>query len=207
MRKFLVAAAALFAVAAPAHALELNLGVQGGYAWSEADVSIPLYPSNFQEDADGWVAGGFAGLDWDLSNGWTVGVEADINWTGADGSALSDGSNDELYNIEMNWNAAIRGRVAVDVAPNTELYGAAGWDWADVEAFYSDNNGTGPSDDDTVNGWTIAAGVERDYGNWFGRVEYRYTDYNEADFFHAGPSSVDLDSQALMVGAGWKFAL
>jgi outer membrane immunogenic protein len=201
MLKKLMATVAILGVATGASAMELNLGVQGGYGWSESDVTIPAYgPSNFTLDSDGWLLGGFAGVDWDMGPGWSLGVEADGNWTDADGDNLS-GLGAELYVIEQNWNASVRGRVAFDIAASTEFYGTLGWAWTDIDTEYSPL--AGGTDSATLQGWTAGFGLERNYGNWFGRAEYRYTAYDDEDFFHLGPSTADLTSSTLLFAVGW----
>lgn len=204
MRKLLIAAVALFGLGATsANAMEFHLGFQGGYAWSESDVSIPNYPSNFDMDVDGWSAGAFGGVDWPINERLSIGVEADANWTESDGSNLS-GLGAELYLIEQKWTAALRGRVSYEVRDGLEAYGAVGITWTEIETNYSP--GAFSDDDDVLQGWTVAAGVEKDFGSrWFARAEYRYSDYDDGDFNHAGPSSADLTSHAVLFGGGMKF--
>jgi hypothetical protein len=54
MRTLLIAVAALTGLTATAQAQEVSYGAQVGYSWSESDVSIPAYPSQFTLDGDGW---------------------------------------------------------------------------------------------------------------------------------------------------------
>jgi outer membrane immunogenic protein len=201
MNKLLLTTAIMLGMSANASAMEFNLGVQGGYAWSESDVTIPAYgpPGNFTLDSDGWLFGGFAGVDWDMGPTWTLGIEADANWTDAEGDHPS-GFPAELYVIEQNWNASIRARATVDIAASTELYGTVGVAWADFETDYDPPFG---SDSATAQGWTAGVGLERAFTGWFGRVEYRYSDYDSEDFMHGGPSSADLASHSLLFAAGW----
>jgi outer membrane immunogenic protein len=202
MRKFLVVTAAFLGLATSASAMDFNLGVQGGYGWSESDVNIPLYPSSFTLDSDGWILGGFAGVDWDMGSGWSLGLEADANWTDADGDHLSGGGPPgERYVIEQNWNASLRGRVGVDVAADTELFGALGLAWADIETSY--NPLAGGTDGATLQGWTAGFGLERQFAGSFGHIEYRYYDYDSENFFHLGPSNADLSTHAVLFGLGW----
>lgn len=200
MRRLLIAVAALAGLTVTAQAQEVSYGAQVGYAWTESNVSIPAYPSNFTLDGDGWQLGGFVGLNWDMGGGWSLGVEGDANWTDADGNALSGGSGGEEYVIEQNWNASIRARASVDIAASTELYGTLGLAWTDVETSYAPSAGV--TDSATLQGWTGGVGLQRDYGTWFGRVEYRYSDYDSEGFFHLGPSNADLTSHAVLFGIG-----
>ena len=210
MRKLLavMAATAALAFAGPAQALEWQgfyVGAQAGYGWGEADVDIPEYEQDtFTVDADGFTAGAFAGTRWEGDNGWSFGLEVEGNWTDTDGEDLSGGDGGELYVVEQNWSAAVRVLAAYEVMDNTRIYGAAGVAFTDIETSY-DPDFYG-SDSDTVTGWTAAIGVEHDYSDQvFSRFEVRYTDYEDAEFEHGGPSIVDLDGPAIMIGVGWRF--
>jgi outer membrane immunogenic protein len=205
MKKLLLTTALILGFATGgASAMDFNLGVQGGYAWSESDVSIPGYgaPGNFTLDGEGWQLGGFAGMDWDVGPTWSLGWEADANWTDAEGDHLSGGGPPgERYNVIQNWTASIRARAAVDIAPTTELYGTLGVGWAQVETEYTPL--AGGTDDATLQGWVAGVGVERSFGSWFGRAEYRYSSYDSEGFVHNGPSTADLTTNSLLFSVGW----
>lgn len=212
MRKMMAAfaAAAALAFSSGAQAITFDwqgvyVGGQGGYAWGDSEVNIPAYAIPAEDvESDGWVAGGFVGTDWALGGGWSAGVEADWNWTDSEGEALSGGGGGERYSIEENWNASVRARVGYEVMENTEIYAAAGWTWADVDTNYIP--GGFADSNDTLDGWQVAAGVQHQYNDHlFTRAEVRYTDLDEGDFFHAGPSHADLDSTSVLLGIGWRF--
>lgn len=201
MQKFLLATAALFGVSTAASAMEFNYGVQVGYSSGSSDVEIPAYlDPTVDVDSDGWSAGAFAGFDWNVGPGWTLGVEGDANWTNSEGDALSGGGGGETFEIEQNWTASLRARAAFDISPSMEIYGALGVAWADMDAGYGP--GASTSDSATLQGWTGGVGLEHDFGGWFGRVEYRYTAYDEEDFSALFASS-DLTTSAILLSAGW----
>lgn len=203
MRKFLLATAAMLGMATSTSAMDFNLGVQGGYGWSDSDYSNDFHGESYSIEGEGWILGGFAGVDWDVGPGWSLGVEGDYNWTDAEGDHAGIHG---AYNIEQSWNASVRARAAFDIAANTELFGSLGMAWSEVDV--TDGPGcvgcnTGI---DTLEGWTGGIGLERQYTGWFGRIEYRYTAYDDDDFDHSGsPASVDLTTHALLVGGGWSF--
>lgn len=200
MKKLLLVTAALFGFTGAAHAQSFHFGVQGGYDWANSDVNIPAYTDpNVSIDGDGWQLGAFGGVDWQMGSGWTLGVEADANWTDAEAEGLSGGSGGETFTVSENWNAGIRGRVAFDISTNDQLYGALGWSWADVDANYSGGSDEGA----TLSGWTAAVGLDHNFGSWFGRVEYRHSDY-DSEHFDSLFASADLTNDALLLGAGWK---
>lgn len=182
------------------------VGLQGGYDWSESDVTIPNYPANFDLDTDGFVGGLFAGVSFPVGGAWSLGVEGDVNWTDGDGSNNSDPTNPgntEIYVIEKNWNGSLRGRIGY-ACGKTQFFGTLGWVWAEAESFYIP--GGNPKPTANVDGVSAGLGVEHDYeGGWFARAEYRYSDTDEDTVVHGGPSSYDLDSHTLLLGAGYKF--
>lgn len=139
-------------------------------------------------------------MDWDIGPTWSLGWEADANWTDAEGDNLSGGGGGELYNVIQNWNASVRARAGVDIAPTTELYGTLGVAWTAVETEYTPI--AGGTDDATLQGWVAGVGVERNFGSWFGRAEYRYSNYDSEGFFHGGPSTADLNSHTLLFARG-----
>jgi outer membrane immunogenic protein len=180
-------------------------GLQGGYEWTDSDVTIPAYPANFTLDNDGFIGGAFAGVNFAVSGPWVIGVEGDVNWTNADGEHYSDPpSTAELYVIEQRWNASLRGRVGYTF-DKTMVFGSLGWVWAEAESYYLP--GGAPRPTASVDGWSLGIGAEHEYeGGWFTRAEYRYTDTNKDTVVHGGPSSYDLDSNTLLFGAGYKFS-
>lgn len=201
MKKLLLATAALFGISGAASANEFNYGVQLGYGWSESDVDIPGYTQDvFTVDSDGVSAGAFAGYDWDVSPGWSLGVEGDVAWTNADGDELSGGGGGEIFVIEQNWTASLRARAAFDVSPTDEIYGTLGIAWADIDAGYSSGIGD-LMEGGNLQGWTGGVGYEHSFGSWFGRVEYRYTSYDEEDFEDLF-ASTDLSTSAVLFSAG-----
>ncbi|AKF25266.1 hypothetical protein YH65_07580 [Sulfurovum lithotrophicum] len=178
-------------------------GIQAGGVFGDADVSIPAYPSNFSLDPSGFAGGLYMGYNWLLEDNLLLGVEGVYNWMSADDDGLSGGSGGERYKVEQNWDAALllrAGKVMGDMMP----YITGGVAWTELETTYIPDNWGGRTD--TVTGWTIGAGIEKKINeNLHARIQYRYTNYNTADFFHAGPSHVDYDSSNLMLGVSYRF--
>ena len=94
----------------------------------------------------------------------------------------------------------------------------AGWAFARAETSARVDFDNGPIDvlgqgtsNKTLNGWTVGGGVEHAFSNNMTlRLEYRYADYGSTsssitDGVSIGSQSVDLDTHAIRVGAGWKF--
>jgi len=174
-------------VAAPAFTWSgVYFGVHGGYGWADAEISGADLGG-----FDGGRFGGFAGYNWDLSNGLVLGVEGDVNYDWNDRSA---GLADELG---TDWSGSVRGRVGYAL-DRTLIYAAGGWTVAN--AYIND-----PvfEDSETTHGWTIGAGVDwAVVENVFVRAEYRYNDFGDVSL---SGEDVGFDQHVINVGVGVKF--
>jgi outer membrane immunogenic protein len=175
-------------------------GVQTGYAWGDADVAGVDVGDDY--DVDGWLLGGFAGFNFEISS-FVAGIEADLEWVNADGDNAVGSAT------ELNWQGSLRGRLGVAL-DRVLLYGTGGLAIADIDAdFVGAVAGDPPaptvvSTSGTELGWTVGAGVDFAVTDQiFVRGEYRYTDFGEIET----PADVDqeLDFHTVRVGAGFMF--
>ena len=223
MKKLLASAAALFGFLALTNAAiaadpieDMTYDWSGGYigaelggVWGNADVSIPLYPSDFDLDTSGFAGGLYVGYNFQ-SNALVFGVEADINIMDVDGDELSGCIGigcppppGERYAVEQDWDASVRARAGYAI-DNMLLYVTGGAAFSSIETSYIPL--AGGHDESDLFGWTVGGGLE--YGftpNITGRVQYLYTDYGNESFFHIGPSTVDYDTHSVMAGIAWRF--
>lgn len=199
------------------------VGLQTGYEWNRAKHQL-----SFDDDAldiigsgttrpSGWIGGGYTGYNWQSQN-WVFGVEGDF-----EGGNLSDSrtwtypEGNTQIKSKLRWQGSLRGRVGW-AANKTLLYMTAGWAFASAETSARVDFDNGPIDvlgqgtsTKTLNGWTVGGGVEHAFSNNMTlRLEYRYADYGSTsssitDGVSIGSQSVDLDTHAIRVGAGWKF--
>nr|WP_244474742.1 MULTISPECIES: outer membrane protein [unclassified Rhizobium] len=163
-------------------------GLHAGYGWGEGDAAAGGATGTI--DFDGGRFGAFAGYNFDLGSSWIVGIEGDL---GYDWNEREDGTETFGTNIQ----GGVRGRVgyAVDRAL---VYAAGGW--AAAQFSYDD---TGVSIDETMNGWTVGAGVDYAINDRvFARAEYRYNDYGSADI---GAVNIDFTQHVVQAGLGLKF--
>lgn len=162
------------------------LGLHTGYGWGDSDVD-GLGSDSF----DGWRLGGFAGYNWQFSNGFVAGVEGDLNYDWADKNYGGG------FKAESGVNGSIRGRLGYAI-DRTLIYAAGGWTATNAKL-----KTPAGSDTDTLNGWTIGAGVDHAFtDNIFGRLEYRYNDYGRGELFG---TNVDYKQNIIQVGVGVKF--
>lgn len=177
-------------------------GLQAGYVWGNLDQYVPGYFGAEPEgDVDGFILGGFAGYNMNISN-LVLGFEAGANWSDAEGDNDIN-NNPEKLSTDQEWDASVVLKLGVPVN-NYLVYGLAGAAWTEVTSQYTG----APDASDTVYGWTVGAGVQTQFGNQLsGRMEYRYTDYDDANVTcsSCGPTSVELDTHTLTVGVAMHF--
>jgi outer membrane immunogenic protein len=162
----------------------------------------------------GWFATGQLGFDYQLHDSFVIGAMVDISG----GQELSDSNfrkvdyppfGNPLSEEGMNAEASLEGMLTLSgragflVTPEALVYGLAGWSWAkaEVSAFegcdFDEDGGTycddlNPSNDDTLNGWTLGGGVEWLFmDNLSARFEYRYTDLGSLETSETVPDTRD----------------
>lgn len=165
----------------------IYVGAFGGYEWGTFDSSAG------DIDADGWMGGAFVGYN--LQNGaFVYGAEGDLGFSGANGSLGA-------VDVDQGVFGSLRARLGYQLDP-VLLYGTAGV--AATQAEVSDASG---SDTNTHLGWTVGAGADALLtDSIFGRLEYRYSDYESKAF--ATPSttvSSGFSDHSVRAGIGVKF--
>ncbi|MEL6201500.1 MAG: outer membrane protein [Pseudomonadota bacterium] len=146
-------------------------------------------------DANGYEGGIFAGFDLDL-DGYIIGGEADI----AVGSVVGE-QETAATKLEKRINGSVRARAGIAV-DRVLIYGTAGLALTGTEL--TENT---ESDTTTHLGWTIGAGVDvKITEKLFGRVEYRYTEY-DSETFTLGSNAVatGFDEHSVRAGLGVRF--
>jgi outer membrane immunogenic protein len=215
----LLAAASAVALAVPAHAQEDRAfngpwvaGV-GGYDKNQAGSTTDNdVDDSDDQSAEGVVWGGAVGYDMDLGT-MVVGAEAELTESTADTKSLDgDPETFGLGSVEAGRDIYVGARAGFKATPNTLLYGKVGY----TNARYGFLGTDGEVEDEQhldVDGWRAGAGVEQKIGsNAFAKLEYRYSNYSnaEVDFEPEGipdtdPVEVDLDRHQVMAGVGWRF--
>ncbi len=215
----LLAAGSALAFAVPAQAQEDHgfsgpwvAGVAGydkNQAGSTTDNDVD---ENDDQSAEGLVWGGAVGYDVDLGT-MVVGGEAELTESTADTNSVSgDPENFGLGSVEAGRDIYVGARAGFKATPNTLVYAKGGY----TNARYGFLGTDGQVEDQQhldVDGWRVGAGVEQKIGsNAFAKVEYRYSNYSnaEVDFEPEGipdtdPVDVDLDRHQVMASVGWRF--
>ncbi|MFB9951364.1 outer membrane protein [Rhizobium puerariae] len=164
-------------------------GLHGGYAWGEGDATTA--GGGGSDSFDGGRFGGFVGYNWQFSNGFVAGVEGDLNYDWNENSYTGG------FDMDTGFSGGVRARVGY-AFDRALLYAAGGWTMTNISV-----DGSGVNDDDTLNGWTVGAGLDYAFtDNVFGRIEYRYNDYGDGSL--AG-FDTDFNQHVINVGIGVKF--
>jgi outer membrane immunogenic protein len=227
MRKFILAALLTGSVAAPAFAQDtaaspftgFRLEGLAGYdtlrSGDRDDDGVDTGEDEGDESIDGVAFGVGAGFDFDLG-GVVAGVEAE--YADSTGKQEADETLDGIpftSRIETGRDIYIGGRLGFRVAPTTLVYGKAGYTNTSIE-FAAESSDERFELDSNVDGWRLGAGIEQLFGpNLYGKVEYRYSNYNNLDFsddfdfedFEAEDfdTDIDLDRHQVLVGLGMRF--
>jgi outer membrane immunogenic protein len=175
MRILAISALALAAVATPAFAQD-----EAEDTFTGARVDAVAGWDNVGSDGEsesGFLYGGSFGYD--LQRGKAVfGVEGEVT-----GSTTEDCSAGACVTAGRDLYAGAR--VGVVAAPSTLIYAKGGYTNARAEI-----GGFGENFD----GFRIGAGVEQSFGKFYGKIEYRYSNYE-----------LDLERHQVVAGLGVRF--
>ncbi len=187
MNKFAIAAVALMGVASPAYAAGgLNVEVQGGYDAPKTDGTIGA--------SSGITYGATLAYEMPVDDSIFVGVEASVNNSTSDECVGTATAVDPQVCIDYGRDFGAGARLGFNVSKNTALYGVVGYSNLRVGA--SVNDGTTLSSGKTnVDGVQVGVGVRQWFGKRaYGKVEYRYSNYEAGVERHQG-----------LVGVGYEF--
>jgi outer membrane immunogenic protein len=224
MRKFVLAALLAGTIATPAFAQEptgsfTGFRVEGlvGYDTlrsGESDDGVDTGDNEGDESIDGVAYGVGAGFDFDLG-GIVAGIEAE--YSDSSGKQEADETIDGINfssRIATGRDIYVGGRIGFRAGPSTLVYGKAGYTNTSIEAGF-ETGGDSFEFDSNVDGWRLGAGIEQLFGpNMYGKIEYRYSNYNNLDFsddfdlddFDAEDfdTDIDLDRHQVLAGIGFR---
>jgi outer membrane immunogenic protein len=191
MKKFLIAAAGLVALAVPALAADMPVkasppaplpewtwtgfyvGVEGGGAWGSSVQSF-VGGTTGRYDIHGWEGGGTLGYNWQVQH-WVFGIEGDISdgrVRGTTGSSLTYGCG-SICATKVEAFDTVRGRVGY-AFNKFLLYGTGGMANGQIQ---SDLNGGILTHWRT--GWTAGAGAEYSFApHWSAKLEWLYVNFH-----------------------------
>ena len=178
-----------------------HVGADVGYRNMSADTS----GTPFVELSDDSFIGGFnAGYDLQFDRA-IIGLLGELTFGEQSASATSGGS---VWDLSTGPSAAIKGRIgyAFDrVLP----YVTAGVAFTDAKTQFTPAGLATQSDDKTLTGWTLGAGVE--YGindNWSVKLDYSYSDFGSETFQYTAPgapATYDISTHTIKFGTSLRF--
>ncbi|QIQ85810.1 outer membrane beta-barrel protein [Erythrobacter sp.] len=215
----LLLAGTAFAVASPAMAQDTDdftgfrLEALAGFDASKAGDTVD---DDLDEDNDqsieGLVYGAGAGYDYDLG-GVVVGVEAELTGSTAD-TGFEDGDFEGIGfgEVDTGRDIYLGARAGVVASPGLLVYAKGGYTNAryNLAATFDGDDYDEKIDAD---GYRVGAGAEYRFGaNTFAKLEYRYSNYSEAELDFEDDTipdvdlgEIDLDRHQVMAGVGFRF--
>ena len=223
MKKFVLAAAALAALSAPAAAAGLltdsgmmaptsmaddwtgfYAGVVAGYGFGTSTYNFAGTTTDV--GTSGFIGGVTGGYNQQFQQ-FVLGGEADLAWSGVTGTKTLTGGS---ATSTIGWQSTVRGRAGVVFDPvPVMVYGTAGLALGGVST--SITGGT-KSYSATQAGWTAGVGVEGKVADQMTiKFEYAYTDLGTDNipanaFGVTSPAATNhVTEQSLKLGANWHF--
>ena len=218
MKKFLLGAS-LCLVSSPAFAQDFSgFHVEGLAGYDRADLSIDE-ATDSEDNTDGIFYGVGAGYDFQNRN-FVLGIEGEIS-SSSIGDEVSiveniDGSiYDGTVSLEDGLNWYVGGKLGTTAGANM-FYAKAGFARTTVDLDLDGTvDGTPQSErvDFNFSGVRLGLGYERSFGPAFGKIEYRYTSYSDADVEYEGDAvdiedefgEFDLERHQIVAGVGIRF--
>ncbi|MGI9513104.1 MAG: outer membrane protein, partial [Anderseniella sp.] len=114
-----------------------------------------------------------------------IGILGDYTYSGI-GTELDVPVFDAKFTLDASHSFSVLGRLGWLANPDTLIYGLVGWTWTEFEGDL-DIDGDGTSYSFDLDGLTVGAGIETRFTpNITGKLEYRYTDYQDNSLFGDG---------------------
>ena len=178
MKKLTIAALAAAAAVLPAAA--------NAQAYVQVETGLDVVDVNPGSD-EGVLYGVAAGYEFPLGSNVFAAVEAGI----AD-STTKDCARDgaERLCVKTGRDLSATLRLGTNLSENSKLYALGGYTNARVKATYTDGTDSW-SDGANLDGFRLGAGYQHNFGqNLFGKIEYRYSNYEAGVERHQGVVAV-----------------
>jgi outer membrane immunogenic protein len=155
---------------------------------------------------EGGVYGGLIGFNYQLASQFVVGLQGEIGGTDMETETSVLGG---LFNLDAKpkTTASVSARLGYLATQDTLLYAIGGWSYAKYEVDISFLGGLATASfKEKYNGWHAGAGVEtRLTDSLTGRIEYRYTQYNDEDWDTGGIIEIEPSTHVGTFALVWNF--
>ncbi len=215
----LLVAGSILTISSPAMAQDssdtfsgFRLEALAGYDTSRAGSSVDDDVNEDNDQSiDGLVYGAAIGYDYAVNN-IVLGVEAELT----DSTAKTEFDNGDfegfgLGDVETGRDIYVGARVGYIVNPGVLVYAKGGYTNAryNISSTFDGDDFRQSIDTD---GYRVGAGAEYAFGtNTFGKIEYRYSNYSDAEIDFEGDApdialgDIDTDRHQVMAGVGYRF--
>lgn len=169
-------------------------GALVGYGLAETDLSLGGAGSL---DVDGVIGGSLLGFNWQ-ANRFVFSIEGDVLAGGLD-DTVRFGAN--RVNGEIDWMGGVRARAGILADPDTLLFFAIGYGWANYDLpLAGPGGGTGS---ETFGGLQLGGGGEFKLSErWSARIDYIYTDLSSETITYPGGTRVNYDADLHQIRGG-----
>ena len=182
-----------------------------GYIWSSADFDADLgskFIVSGSMDPDSVLGTIEAGADYQIADNVVVGIGANFDFMSANSEA-GDCTTTGCVSVDINESFDVTARAGFLPIENVLLYGLAGFSMARISLDYElELFGSPESSKSWESGLVLGAGIEALVTkNISAKLEYRYTNYGEAENDAAGilTSSVDVATQEVRTTVVYRF--
>ena len=225
MRKILLGAVALLALAGPAAAADMQprpytkapayTPPQVIYNWTGFYIGGHVGgafagDSSFESSAARFLGGVQGGFDYQFAPNWVVGIEAQYSWLPTNNNGVTFPLGTQVTS-NTDQLGSVTGRIGYTWGP-TLLYAKGGYAWR--------NNGLGvniagvpqtfTTTGNSKDGYTVGAGLEYMFApSWSAKAEYQYYNFGNTTFTTAPPDVVGTrvrnDEHSVKVGVNYRF--
>lgn len=153
---------------------------------------------------EGILGGIMVGYDHQVSDEFVLGVQADYSLTDLD-TELSGGILPINVTIGTDYVASLSARAGWLASADTMIYLMGGYSWGNTQLSLN-ALGLGFSLSDKLNGFHAGTGIETKLTeNLSTRIEYRYTDFNSADWGTGGFINFQPTTHTTSLALTWKW--
>ncbi len=194
----------------------LGFNIGGKWADVEHTVTGPATTFTFSRDTtDSFIGGGQLGYNWQ-TGAWVFGIEGDIDAQDFSrsrvvGTTIGPFLAGDEFSVESRWQASLRGRIGYAAWERTLLYVTGGVAWTNVKGTASFVGAGTLSNDTTLTGGTVGAGLEYALTNNISLgIEGRWSFYGDETFNGtlggiAFTDKVNLDTAEVMGKVNFRF--
>lgn len=226
MKRLLLAAVSVVALAAPAAAADIPRPVTKApppvpapvaqvYNWTGFYIGGHVggaFTGSDTFNRDGrFLGGGQLGLDYQFAPNWVVGIEGQYSWLGGNDNGGLAFAPAGLATLDSRGIASVTGRLGYTWGP-VLLYAKGGYAFLDRDLEVTQFGAPVPftTSGRGKDGYTVGAGLEYLFApNWSAKAEYQYYDFGSTTFTSGPPAIVGTsfknDEHTVKAGLNYRF--